>query len=548
MRPYNPAPVPRQLTRLPPALPLAVASLASAALLLALFTDLTFWRDEWSLLLHRRGFNADALLEPNYEHIVLAPALVYKALLAVFGMDSPRPFQIVAVLTFLASTTLLWVWMRRRVGGWPALAGVLPMLFLGPSGDDLLWPFQIGYFGSVVFGLAALLALEGERREWDVVACVALLVSMSFSSVGIPFAIGVAVYVLTGPDRSRRSYVFLVPVALFAVWWLGYGRHAENNASVHDVLTSPGYVLDGFAAALSSLTGLGTTRNDTQVGLLDWGRPLLAVVLVFAGMRLVALGRIPRGLWIALAVALGFWVLTAFNSVLFRHPDNGRYQYLGVVFLLLVLAELFRGVRPRGWVTVTLLAASLMAAGSNADFLRQYWRGIKPQGELTRAGLGALELTRGVVAPGFELTPENSGVDYLGHMDAGSYFSAVDSFGSPAFAPAELHEASESARAAADRVFASALRLRLTEAEPASCMGAFGGMADLPEGGALFVNDGRQPVEIRLARYASETFPFSLGRMAPGAAMRLEIADDRSDVPWRASVAGRGTVHVCPLP
>ncbi len=63
-------------------------------------------------------------------------------------MDSPRPFQLAAVTMFLASIVVVWLYLRRRVGGWLALAGVLPVLVLGPAWDDLLFPFQISFFGS----------------------------------------------------------------------------------------------------------------------------------------------------------------------------------------------------------------------------------------------------------------------------------------------------------------------------------------------------------------------------------------------------------------
>ena len=53
---------------------------------------------------------------PHNEHIVVAPVLIYKALLELFGMDSARPFQVASTATFLASAVLLFVWLRRRAG------------------------------------------------------------------------------------------------------------------------------------------------------------------------------------------------------------------------------------------------------------------------------------------------------------------------------------------------------------------------------------------------------------------------------------------------
>src|SRR5690349_13747615 len=100
------------------AIVLAVAVAVSAVILLDWLGGLTFWRDEWGFLLHRRRSDPSVYLEPHYEHIAISLIAVYKALLAIFGMDSPRPWQVLAVGSFLGSLVLVWVYVRRCVGGW----------------------------------------------------------------------------------------------------------------------------------------------------------------------------------------------------------------------------------------------------------------------------------------------------------------------------------------------------------------------------------------------------------------------------------------------
>ena len=70
---------------------------SSGVLLLHWLSRLTFWRDEWGFLLHRRGWSVGTFLDPAVEHLVAIPILIYKLLLATVGMDSPVPFQVVAV-------------------------------------------------------------------------------------------------------------------------------------------------------------------------------------------------------------------------------------------------------------------------------------------------------------------------------------------------------------------------------------------------------------------------------------------------------------------
>src|SRR5919204_1975988 len=165
-----------------PAVVLAAgAMLLSGALLLHWLGRLTFWRDEWNFLLHRRSWGAGTFLDPAVEHLSTIPVLLYKVQLEIFGMSSPRSYQVVAVLGFLASVALLFVYVRLRLGEWLALAAILPILYLGPSWDDLLFPYQIGFFGSVACGLGALLCLDGPSRGRDIAATVLLTAALLFS-------------------------------------------------------------------------------------------------------------------------------------------------------------------------------------------------------------------------------------------------------------------------------------------------------------------------------------------------------------------------------
>src|SRR5882757_1254484 len=123
----------------PVSLLLAAAALAAAALLLTLGSRLTFLLDDWEFLIYRPGFTAHSILSPHGEHISIAPILIYKFLLATFGMGSAVPFRIVSVGLFLVSAVLLFVYLTRRVGQWPALAATAVVLFLGAAWEDLLW-------------------------------------------------------------------------------------------------------------------------------------------------------------------------------------------------------------------------------------------------------------------------------------------------------------------------------------------------------------------------------------------------------------------------
>ena len=186
------------------------------------------------------------------------------------GIDSAFPFQIVSTLVFLLSATLLFIYLRRRVGDWPALLGSALILFLGAAWIDLLWAFQIGFSGSIAAGLGALLALDRDDRVGDRIACALLVVSISFSELGVPFVAGALVSVLVGGrPRIRRLYIAVVPLAFYAIWWLGWGHTAESAFSLDNVLESPKCVFD----ASSQAHGLAARARDAthrQRGRAGW--------------------------------------------------------------------------------------------------------------------------------------------------------------------------------------------------------------------------------------------------------------------------------------
>jgi hypothetical protein len=539
-----------RLRRVSPATYLfAAAAAVSGGLLLHWIGRLTFWRDEWGFLLDRRGSGIGVFLDPFVEQLLAVPILIYKVLVAVFGMDSIVPFALVSIGLFLLSVVLLYVYVARRVGPWLALAAALPFLFLGQAWDDLLFPFQMSFFGSMSCGLGALLALDRDDRRGDLLACVLLTAGLLFSHVGIPFVAAVALEIALRDDRFRRVWIVAIPTAIWGVWYLGWGHTAQNFVSFHNFATLPGYVPDGWASSLSSILGLGAPRDETAITPLDWGRPLLVAAVAIAIWRLAAIWPVPRRFWSALALLTVFFCLTGLNASFFGQADSGRYQYIGGIFLILVAAELARGLRPGRWVIAGALAVACAAALANVSTLRDAANGLAGIARQEKGGLAALQLTRGVVDPHFHLTQENSDVDYLLLLRADRYFSAVDDWGSPAYTPAELASSSEESRVAADKVFAAALNVKPAPAPPGlrprGCRAlAQGSPVQLPVGGAVVRATSGRP-KLALRRYSLTDWPVSLGSLSAGETATLAIPRDRSQVPWSLALTGAGGADVC---
>ena len=534
-----------------PWLVLGLCLAAAAAFIWELQAELGFAYDEWDFLLGRRDWSADAFLDPHHEHIALSLVAVYKGLAEGFGIESPLPWHAVSTLILLTAVIVVFVFMRRRVPWLVALAAILPIVVLGPATEHVIWPFQLAFSASIGAGVGALLLLERPGREGDLWACVLLVVSMSFSSLGIPFAIAVGVRVALSPDRIARAWVALVPVGLFGLWWLGWGREAESYFSFANVANAPAFVLDGLASSIASLVGMGR-GGPANATALDIGRPLLLVGAAAAAWRIHRLGRVPDGLWVVGALAVSFWLLTALNANLFRLPTTGRYQLIGAVFVLMIAAELLRGVRFSRTAIGTIVVLAAVAAVSNAALLRDNWLAFRGQTEDQRGALSAVEIARDRIDRDFVIELTNRTSIY---GDAGLYLDAVDDLGSPAWTPAELIAAPETARRTADEILVEALGVRLEPAgartaNEAGCIEVVpddlgNAVVDLLPGGAV-VRGGSAGVEVAVRRYSAD-FPVELGAVEPGTTAVVAIPTDGSTQAWQLGLSGSGSAAVCAL-
>lgn len=535
---------------------LGVALVASATLLLVFSSDLTFFQDTWNFLMNRRDLTAEALFDPHNEHIVVIPVAIEQLLVALFGMTSATPEFVLLTLAHLAAAVLLFVYVRRRIGPWPALIAAAALLFLGPAWQDLLWPFEIGFVGSTLFGIAMLLALDRGDRRGDVAACAFLIVSIGFSSLGIPFGFGAAADVLLR-RRSHglaRAWVVGMPALLFLAWWLGWGHEADRNVTLTNVLTAFPYAMEGLAAVHESLLGLREFNPEAAMPP-RWGLPLLVAALALAALGLARRPRVSPRLWPVAATAAAYWALSAFNYIPGREPYQSRYMYAGAVLVLLLSSELLRGARISRRALSVAGAVAVVAIASNLVHLDKGRQWFEEQAVLTRADLAAIEIARDTVDPSFGLTPEIAGTPSLIDVRADKYLPAVVEHGSPAYTESELAEAPPAGRRQADIVLSQALPLS-TETAP--------GTSPRPGGACVAVPPGPEPAELRLSpgttrievapgpdasfhlrRFATEEHPVPTEGAPGDSTTLLRIPPDTSERPWWLLLRSEQAARVC---
>ena len=537
---------------------LGAAMVVAAGVILYLNRGTTFFPDELNFVYATPGLGVGDVLEPRNGHLVGTPQLVYAALLETVGADYVA-FRVSAVAVLLASVALFYALAKRRIGFLPALAPSLVLLFYGSAWQHILVPVGFTVIFCISSGLAALLAVERGDRRGDIAACVFVALSIFTFSTGLAFLVGIAISVLVRPDRIRRGWIFLVPLALFAVWWmwsLGVDQSSEQSTRYENVLLLPNWVADSLAAVTSGLAGLAYDFSNPPFIELGWGRVLAALAVVALVVR-IKRGSVPPILWASLGVVLTYWALGALAAgTTARAPYAVRYMYTGAIGVLLVATAAAGIVRFSRLGLVALFAVAALSITTNLAFLRDGGTLFRNQYSApTRTQFAMIELARDRVEPGYDPGlefPEQS----QALSPAATYLDVVDAYGSPAFSLAEVDRQSEGVREYADLVLASALDLRLQpshsgrsgadcETVSAQAPGGAIGFA-LPSGGATLRVRGPASSELTVGRFASAA-PAELGKIAPGEAMTLVIPPDDSPKAWHASVAGARSVEICGL-
>ncbi len=530
---------------------IAIAIAIAIVLLVSLDSHLTFNADDWELLVVRRGWSPGTFLYPFHEHIILAQAFIYKTLLALFGMGSALPFYLVSIAIFALAAGLLFSYLRPRIGSWLAFLFVVPLLLLGAASEDLLWAFQMGFFGSMAAGMGMLIALDRGNSKGDRIACALLLLSLASSSLGIAFAVAALVDLGLGrKPRRSRAFVALLPVAAYAVWWAGWGHTAESHISLQNLENLPEYVLDAASAGIASLWGREVVDPSRP------GHPpliyqgLLLVAVIVGAVRIAREGRVTRGFAIALALGLAFWLLAGLNRDAGRYPTSSRYQYPSAVFLLLMAAEMLKGVRVPRLVFGLVATVAAGAVLGGLTLLRQQDESWRAMSDSVRLALASVEIAGAQNKP--DATVPLAGLSTVTTRD---YLASAKKYGSPAYDERALLAKPDADRAIADGALVRALGIALmpVQATPQrrtlSCRAVRASSTDgtkliLRPGTIVLDNTGAAPVRVLLSRFSVDT-SIDLGALGSGAARSLSIPGDGARQPWRLAARGDGPIRVC---
>lgn len=242
----------------------------AAALYFVMGRHQWFYFDEWDFLAGRSARSLNDVFRPHNEHWTTLPILVYRALWWAVGLRSYRPYQAFTIALHLTVGVLLRVVMRRAgVSAWIATAAASLFVLLGSGRQDIFWAFQMGYVGSIAFGLVHLLLAvhDGPVDRRDYFGLAAGLAGLMCSGVAVTMVVVVGLAVLLTRGWRLAALHTLPLGAVYIVWWLIVGHEGYTNraANLHQALS---FVWNGTSATfagLGQLPGVGVALGAVLV-------------------------------------------------------------------------------------------------------------------------------------------------------------------------------------------------------------------------------------------------------------------------------------------
>ncbi len=377
----------------------ALAGLASVGLLVYTGRKFDFYFDEWDWLDRAGHWTLSDYFVPHAEHWSTVPMLVYKVLLSTVGMRSYLPFLAAMAVTHALGGMVLFAVLRKRGGDVLALALSVLFLFLGTGAQDLDWAFQIGFDASLLFGLLGLALLHGtEVGRWRRIGgCVALLLGLASSGIGLFYLAAAGLDALLQRDRWQRIWPVAVGLAVFVVWFGKFGKaglsvNHDSPLSLHTLSGLIEYVPAGVATSVAGVFGLSAS----------WGSLVLPLFIGLAVPLYLRFRPTDTLLWASAAGLVTQFVLTGLARAQLGavQATSNRYVTMAAPFVMIIIAVLCARLPPprRAVPLVAMELVALAALAGNLLALRAADQEFLPGFEAQRQELAVVYLFRD--APG----------------------------------------------------------------------------------------------------------------------------------------------------
>ena len=511
----------------------------------------TFFFDEWSWIVERRTNGINTWLRPHNGHLIALIIVIYRILLAVFGLNHYRPYRFVGLAAHVIVATLLYRTVRSRHGASIGVAVGALFLLLGSGWEVIYQPSAINNMGPAAAGLLTWLLLTRQSKKGDIAASVATGAALAFGGLGIAFMLGTTARLAVARQWRRLAIVVAPSAILYLIW---YAKFGERQGTTDNIARLPRYVIDEAASSVSGLAGRdllwGRVAVGVVVGLLI--PPLLAAATGVA-RRLrdlpIAAPTSRTALTVGPAVAmLSNWVLVGYARADLGLPASSRYVYGGALFVILTASAVVPAGTSRR-AAIAVATACALGVWGNWYPLRVGPVNMRETTAVLRVELRAIEWAATSVDPGLPIDAARSpgllagqylharaelgsaaATDDEVEVNAASYGTLVDeeSLRAGGFAPVAL-DASQQCFLEPDVVASSDVEMEVTS------------------GGSIIVRAGASPVEIRLRRYAPVVPASPQTVIAAGDTASITVPTDTARrQTWDVAVTSTGRFDLCP--
>ena len=367
---------------------------AAGVFLLAEASSHWFYLDEWDYLANRgiRLGGRHGVFFPHNEHWTTIPIVIWRAIFDVVGVRDYWLYAVPLVVAHLAVAYLLWrLMVRHSVDPWTATLLVAAFAVLGVGSQELLRAFQIGFVGSLLFGLLAVESVENDRlvlpAVWGVLAIMC-------SDIGVPMVVGAALVALARRKPRIAALAAVPPAFVFLVWYEVIGDKGTNAGTFLSSLSLGGlvsYIWTGLTASMggfvdathyvgalliSVLAGAAVVRRNLPAALAATTLALFA--FVGFGRQQLGAAESTSSRYSYLAIALLLPLIGQLVTTLMRNPELRPFVVSGLVLLVganVVLLHADRGYTSLAQVEHTQMDAAALLVSRGGKFAGEYSAG-----------------------------------------------------------------------------------------------------------------------------------------------------------------------------
>ena len=231
--------------------------------------DLTFFSDDWPVIaFHYNG----RYLIPYDSHLLLLPIAIYRVLFVTAGLSTYTPYRVVGLACYAAFGMLLYVYLRHRTHPVLAALASLAVVWYSAAQLNVLFPLALNFSIPLAAMAAIWYLLDLDQPRVDVAAGACLAVALASGGVGLMpvVAVGVELLILRAP--IRRWLPFLLPSALWLVW---YAKYHTPITHPNTVVGSVRYAIHQAQATLAGFVGAWNAGGYVLLAASasSWGSP-----------------------------------------------------------------------------------------------------------------------------------------------------------------------------------------------------------------------------------------------------------------------------------